>query len=47
MTFEELVHKILEICPLAVFEERNGEVIVATGWLETGGPGVPMAPIQD
>jgi hypothetical protein len=36
MTMNELMSKILEILPNAVFgEEDNGEILIATGLVET------------
>ena len=48
MTYDELVRKVLEFCPDAIFSsDDNGEINIATGWIETGGPDVPMAQIAD
>ena len=47
MTYDELVRKILAICPMALFSSNdNGEIKVSTGWIETGGPDVPLQPLD-
>lgn len=35
MTYEELIKRILEICPKAMFlkADRGNELVIATGWV--------------
>ena len=47
MTFDELMRAILDICPQAVFSDGpNGEVLISSGWIVTGGPDVPMIQVE-
>jgi hypothetical protein len=45
MTLQELMAKILEVCPRAIVsEDSSGELTIATGFMELGDGRVVMIP---